>query len=109
MTKLSELTTATALTADDYLVLVDDPAGTPTTKKITAANAFGENLTELAAISPSQGDIIYHNGTSWVRLAAGTSGYFLKTLGSGANPAWDAASGSVDEAQVALIAQVFGG
>jgi hypothetical protein len=93
MTKLSELTTATALTADDYLVLVDN-AGTPTTKKITAANAFGENLTELAALTPSQGDIIYHNGTSWVRLAAGTSGHFLKTLGSGANPAWAAAGGS---------------
>jgi hypothetical protein len=39
MPKISALTAATTLTADDYLVLVDDPAGTPTTKRITAANA----------------------------------------------------------------------
>lgn len=52
---------------------------------------YDEQLAELAAIVPAQGDIIYHNGTDWVKLAAGTSGHFLKTLGAGANPAWDAA------------------
>lgn len=36
-----------------------------------------------------QGDVVYFNGTSWTRLAAGTSGQFLKTQGSGANPLWD--------------------
>lgn len=44
-----------------------------------------------AIASPSgsvQGDVLYHNGTTWTRLAAGTSGQFLKTNGSGANPAW---------------------
>lgn len=38
--------------------------------------------------SAAQGDILYRDGSGWVRLAAGTSGQFLKTLGSGANPAW---------------------
>lgn len=50
-----------------------------------AANGY---LTDIAAITPSQGDVIYFNGTDWVRLAAGTSGQYLKTLGTGANPAW---------------------
>lgn len=38
--------------------------------------------------SQAQGDVLYHNGTTWARLAAGTSGQFLKTNGAGANPAW---------------------
>jgi hypothetical protein len=36
----------------------------------------------------AQGDLLYYNGSSWVRLAAGTSGFFLKTNGGSANPAW---------------------
>ena len=36
----------------------------------------------------TQGDILYHNGSGEARLAAGTSGQFLKTQGSGANPVW---------------------
>jgi hypothetical protein len=40
--KISELTTSTSLTYDDYIPTVDDPAGTPTTKKITVANALGQ-------------------------------------------------------------------
>jgi hypothetical protein len=58
------------------------------TGQTSATNAFN-------ALSPltTQGDILYYNGTNNVRLAAGTSGQFLKTLGAGANPAWaDAAS-----------------
>ena len=42
--------------------------------------------------TPAQGDVIYYNGTAWVRLGAGTSGHFLKTNGAGANPAWAAAT-----------------
>ncbi len=43
--------------------------------------------------SAAQGDILYRGASAWARLAAGTSGYFLKTLGAGADPAWAAASG----------------
>ena len=35
--KISELTAAEAATADDLVVIVDDPAGTPSTKKLTIA------------------------------------------------------------------------
>lgn len=41
-----------------------------------------------------QGDIVYFNGTDWQRLAAGNSGEFLKTLGTGANPLWAAVGGT---------------
>lgn len=36
--KITELTALTTLSNDDLLVVVDDPSGTPVTKKITASN-----------------------------------------------------------------------
>lgn len=50
------------------------------------------------ALSPltTQGDVLYHNGTDNVRLAAGTNGHFLRTQGAGANPIWAAAGGAID-------------
>ena len=45
----------------------------------------------LTVASQAQGDIIYASSSSaWARLGYGTSGYFLKTQGSGANPTWAA-------------------
>ena len=35
-----------------------------------------------------QGDLYYNNGSAIARLGAGTSGQFLKTHGTGANPNW---------------------
>jgi hypothetical protein len=36
----------------------------------------------------TRGDVEYYGASGLARLAAGTSGYFLKTLGAGADPAW---------------------
>lgn len=44
--------------------------------------------------SGAQGDILFHNGTEWIVLNAGTNGYYLKTQGSGANPIWDEVTGT---------------
>ena len=49
------------------------------------------NGSKIALGSDSQGDILYYNGTDYARLGAGTSGKFLKTQGTGANPVWDTA------------------
>jgi len=40
-----------------------------------------------------RGDILYFNGTNWVKLSHGDAGKFLKTGGHGADPSWDTASG----------------
>jgi len=50
-------------------------------------------VTGLAIASQAQGDVLYFNGTSWVRLAPGTSGQYLKTQGASANPVWGTVSG----------------
>jgi len=49
--------------------------------------------TKIALGSDAQGDVMYYNGTDWVRLGFGTDGHFLKTQGTGANPLWAAAGG----------------
>lgn len=56
---------------------------TTTTDTITTAN-----ITTLKVGTTNQGDILYDNGTSMVRLAAGTDGQFLQTKGASANPTW---------------------
>lgn len=43
--------------------------------------------------SLAQGDVFYYDGTKIARLAAGTSGYVLQTLGASANPTWANISG----------------
>lgn len=56
---------------------------------VALAQNGGTTVTDLTITGEAQGSVLYFNGTNWVRLVAGTSGYFLKTLGAGANPMWD--------------------
>ena len=77
-TKLADVTTSNRL-------LGRDTAGAGAEEEITIESA----LNFFASIA--QGDILYRGAAGFERLAAGTSGLFLKTLGAGANPAWDSA------------------
>lgn len=61
---------------------------TPITGDVTLTNAGLTTVTDLTITNEAQGDILYRSAASWVRLAAGTSGYYLKTQGAGANPVW---------------------
>ena len=45
-------------------------------------------VTDLTITSEAQGDILIRGASAWQRLAAGTSGYVLKTQGAAANPIW---------------------
>ena len=53
-----------------------------------------------AAGNAAQGDVVYHNGTDWIRLGPGTSGQVLETQGAGSNPQW----GNVDTLATTLNA-----
>ena len=57
---------------------------------IPAAGTFTalEGNTTLKVGTTNQGDILYDNNTSIVRLTPGTAGDILKTGGAAANPSW---------------------
>jgi hypothetical protein len=48
----------------------------------------GTDADLLSIGSTAQGDLYYNSGSAIARLGAGTSGQFLKTQGTGANPVW---------------------
>lgn len=58
----------------------------------TRAGAGGADSQLVSSLDgTARGDLLFFNASSaWARLAAGTSGQFLKTLGAGADPAWAA-------------------
>ena len=62
-----------------------DDTSTTAQNIVAYSGTGGKNITELTG---TQGDILYHNGTSWAKLGAGTVGQYLKTGGAGANPSW---------------------
>jgi len=63
---------------------------------MSSAGTNGTNGTDLTSTLTTQGDIVYRGSSGLARLGYGTSGQFLKTQGSGANPVWgDIAGGAV--------------
>lgn len=64
----------------------------------TDVQAYSAKLADIAGITYAQGDVFYYNGTNIAKLAAGTSGHFLKTQGAGANPVWAASSTTIADA-----------
>lgn len=84
-------------------ILFGDVAGAPGTAghlqrngtRLQFHNATAARDLVDTPVTPAQGDIIYRDGSNWNRLAAGTSGQFLKTNGVAANPAWGTVSGMV--------------
>lgn len=87
--KLANLTDSYVLVGNGSNV----PTGVAVSGDVTLANTGATTVTDLTISSEAQGDILYFNGSNWVRLAAGTSGHFLKTQGTGANPIWAAGGG----------------
>jgi hypothetical protein len=47
----------------------------------------------LDVIGSTRGDVLYRGTSAWARLAAGSSGNFLKTQGAGADPVWAQVAG----------------
>lgn len=47
--KITELTALTAVAPEDLFVIVDDPAGTPITKKVTASDLFGNGISYVTS------------------------------------------------------------
>ena len=78
---------------DESFICIQASTGNATSNasywtKLAAKGADGSNGTDLTSTLSTQGDIVYRDGSGLARLGAGTSGQFLKTQGSGANPVW---------------------
>jgi len=80
--QITALPEATEITSDDLLLIVDSPAASATTKKITVTNFLCGNT------ALERGDIVYYNGTNMKCLKHGTAGNPLITGGNGADPSW---------------------
>lgn len=67
--KLTELTAITAPDEADILYLVSDPAGTPTSKKVTVANLlkfdYGQIYVASGAVAQSLGGVAYEKVTGF--------------------------------------------
>jgi hypothetical protein len=65
--------------------------------RVTGSTGSPEDATLTQVLdlvgSAAQGDILYRSASAWTRLGAGTSGHYLKTNGTGANPAWASVTG----------------
>lgn len=57
--------------------------------------------------SAAQGDLLYRGASEWTRLGAGTSGQYLQTQGSGANPQWASVTGGGSAFKNRLINGAF--
>lgn len=49
--------------------------------------------TVLDTIGSTRGSVLYRGASGWAILSPGTSGYFLKSNGAGADPSWASAGG----------------
>ena len=85
----------TAKIAANAITASEIAAATITSTQIQNGTIVGDDIadnsiggTKIALTNHAQGDIMYYDGSNWVRLGAGTAGQSLKTAGSGANPYW---------------------
>ena len=63
--KISELSALTAPAGEDFVVIVDDPSGTPITKKVTVANLLGNSSANVVVFqtTPANSTITVKKGT----------------------------------------------
>ena len=72
-------------------------------------SAAGTNGTDLTSTLGTQGQIVYRDGSGLAALNAGTSGYFLKTQGTGANPVWaEVSAGGLEHITTTVVSSATG-
>lgn len=69
---------------------IDTSAAIVDTKLATISTAGKVNTTALTTTSMAAGDILYSNGTNWIRLAVGTAGQYLKVAVGATTLEWGA-------------------
>ena len=85
------LSAATASTDAMYCVFLGKAVQTlnPATDSVGTSQIADNAVTDAKLADATQGDILYYGASGApAQLSAGTSGYYLKTQGSSANPVW---------------------
>ena len=111
--------TATTLSGDvtiaaDGAVTIADDAVTQAkiANDAVGADQIAAGAVDGAAIAmteDAQGDILYHDGTSYVRLGAGTAGQVLQSGGADGNPSWvDQAEGNPSVGEIEFFTYTAG-
>jgi len=91
ITALPELTT---VAGGDLVAIVDDPSGTPTSKKITKANLV-KNIAVSDLANGTDGELITWNSSGVASaVPVGTATNVLTSNGAGAAPTFQAAGGA---------------
>ena len=110
---------ATAYVADDvvsyngssYICILASTGNLPTNttywNQMSSAGTNGTNGTDVGTTITTQGDILYRDASGLQRLGAGTSGQYLKTNGSGANPSWSAVTSSILQVKRVIKSDTF--
>ena len=86
--------------AQTNTMLLPKGASSTLVSLVSADTLTNKTLTSpiINVTSDAQGDVYYRNSSgALARLGAGTSGHFLKTQGSGADPVWASAGGGAVE------------
>jgi len=107
--KIDNSAVTTAKIADDNVTYAK-LQNVSVTARILGRKTAGAGDTEECTLSEildfvgsaAQGDILYRGASGWVRLAAGTSGQILKTLGAAADPAWSGDVGNTTFSKAAI-------
>jgi len=83
-----------------YVCILASTGNLPTnTTYWNVMSQAGTDGTDVGTTLTTQGDILYRDGSGLQRLGAGTSGQFLKTQGTGANPVWGTPAGIISSHQ----------
>jgi hypothetical protein len=97
---LTKVTSGIRTLATDEVLTANINDDAVTTAKVlddnvTTAKILDNNVTLAKMADGTQGGTLYYGASGApTELAAGTSGYFLKTQGGSANPVWAAAGGA---------------
>ena len=80
--KITELTALATPSADDLMVIVDDPSGTPVTKYVTVGNLLGNSAANLviyntstpanSTITVKKGTMMFDSGFLYIAIANNT-------------------------------------
>ena len=92
--KITALTELTSVAGGDLVAIVDDPSGTPTSKKITKANLV-KNIAVSDLANGTDGELITWNSSGVASaVPVGTATNVLTSNGAGQAPTFQAAGGS---------------